>query len=174
MKIEVEYCTNTSKGQGTISATLNDNAIGNSFTVTKPQSGGTTLKTATLFEDATGLAFNGNLVVSTIATENSIYIYQVRVYYEEIAAKAYDVTVTQAEGGTITASPVGEKVVDAGDKITVTIAPDERTDEAVKAYGDYIARQVLATSITVAPVDGDTVTPLDMDGWMLPVIVEKA
>jgi len=26
----------------------------------------------------------------------------------------------------------------------------------------------------VAPVDGDTVTPLDMDGWMLPVIVEKA
>ncbi len=124
MKIEVEYCTNTSKGQGTISATLNDNAIGNSFTVTKPQSGGTTLKTATLFEDATGLAFNGNLVVSTIATENSIYIYQVRVYYEEIAAKAYDVTVTQAEGGTITASPVGEKVVDAGDKITVTAAPD--------------------------------------------------
>lgn len=124
MKIEVEYCTNTSKGQGTISATLNDNAIGNSFTVTKPQSGGTTLKTATLFEDATGLAFNGNLVVSTIATENSIYIYQVRVYYEEIAAKTYDVTVTQAEGGTITASPVGEKVVDAGDKITVTATPD--------------------------------------------------
>ena len=66
------------------------------------------------------------------------------------------------------------KNFDITDKITVTIAPDERTDEAVKAYGDYIARQVLATSITVAPVDGDTVTPLDMDGWMLPVIVEKA
>ena len=66
------------------------------------------------------------------------------------------------------------KNFDITDKIIVTIAPDERTDEAVKAYGDYIARQVLATSITVAPVDGDTVTPLDMDGWMLPVIVEKA
>ena len=120
MKIEVEYCTNTSKGQGTISATLNDNAIGNSFTVTKPQSGGTTLKTATLFEDATGLAFNGNLVVSTIATENSIYIYQVRVYYEEIPEKAYDVTVTQATGGTISASPSGEKVANEGDEITLS------------------------------------------------------
>lgn len=43
---------------------------------------------------------------------------------EAAADKTYDVTVTQAEGGTITASPVGEKVVDAGDKITVTATPD--------------------------------------------------
>ena len=43
---------------------------------------------------------------------------------EAAADKAYDVTVTQAEGGTITASPFGEKVVDAGDKITVTASPD--------------------------------------------------
>ena len=40
--------------------------------------------------------------------------------YKEYIPKAYNVAVTQAEGGTITASPVGEKVVDAGDKITVT------------------------------------------------------
>ena len=65
------------------------------------------------------------------------------------------------------------KDFDITDKITVTIAPDERTDQAVKAYGDYIAHQVLATSITVAPVDSSTAVELDMDGWMLPVNVEK-
>ena len=65
------------------------------------------------------------------------------------------------------------KDFDITDKITVTIAPDERTDEAVKAYGDYIAHQVLANSINVAPVNPDTAVELDMDGWMLPVNVEK-
>ncbi len=59
------------------------------------------------------------------------------------------------------------------DKITVTIAPDERTDEAVKTYGDYIGRQVLAASITVAPIDADKAVELDMDGWILPINVEK-
>ena len=65
------------------------------------------------------------------------------------------------------------KDFDITDKINVTIAPDERTDDAVKAYGDYIAHQVLANSITVAPVDPATAVELDMDGWMLPVNVEK-
>jgi len=55
----------------------------------------------------------------------------------------------------------------------VTIAPDHRTDDAIKAYGDYIARQVLATSITVAPVDAASAVELDMDGWMLPISVKK-
>ena len=36
------------------------------------------------------------------------------------------------------------KNFDITDRITVTIVPDERTDAAVKAFGDYIARQVLA------------------------------
>ena len=65
------------------------------------------------------------------------------------------------------------KDFDITDRITVTIAPDERTDEAVKAYGDYIAHQVLADSITIAPVDSASAVELDMDGWMLPVMVEK-
>ena len=65
------------------------------------------------------------------------------------------------------------KDFDITDRINVTIAPDERTDEAVKAYGDYIAHQVLADSINIAPVDTSAAVELDMDGWMLPVIVEK-
>ncbi len=65
------------------------------------------------------------------------------------------------------------KNFDITDRITVTIVPDERTDAAVKAFGDYIARQVLATSITVGPVNPGTAVELDMDGWTLPVNVEK-
>ena len=65
------------------------------------------------------------------------------------------------------------KNFDITDKINVTIASDERTDDAVKAFGDYIAHQVLANSVTVAPVDPATAVELDMDGWMLPVNVEK-
>ena len=65
------------------------------------------------------------------------------------------------------------KNFDITDKINVTISPDERTDDAVKAYGDYIAHQVLANSITVAPVDPATAVELDMDGWTLPINVEK-
>ena len=65
------------------------------------------------------------------------------------------------------------KDFDITDRITVIIAPDERTDEAVHAYGEYIAHQVLANSITVAPVDSATAIELDMDGWTLPVNVEK-
>jgi len=65
------------------------------------------------------------------------------------------------------------KDFDITDKITVVIAHDERTDDAVKAYGDYIARQVLATSITVGDVDAASAVELDMDGWTLPVNVNK-
>ena len=65
------------------------------------------------------------------------------------------------------------KKFDITDRITVIIAPDERTDAAVHAFGDYIARQVLATSISLAPVPADKADELDMDGWMLPVSVEK-
>ena len=65
------------------------------------------------------------------------------------------------------------KKFDITDRINVTIAPDERTDAAVNAYSDYIARQVLATSIKVAPVMPGEADELDMDGWTLPVKVEK-
>ena len=48
----------------------------------------------------------------------------VALYKKVEAPKTYDVTVTQGAHGTITVSPVGEKVVNSGDKITVTADPD--------------------------------------------------
>ena len=58
------------------------------------------------------------------------------------------------------------------DKIKVVISPDERTDAAIEQFHDYIAGQVQAVSLVVAPATGDVVD-LDMDGWTLKVTVEK-
>ena len=70
--------------------------------------------------------FDANGTISTIAInaakENAIHVKSIEIV--PAVAKTYDVTVTQAEGGTITASPVGEKVVDDGDKINVTATPN--------------------------------------------------
>ncbi|MDR2683195.1 MAG: isoleucine--tRNA ligase [Dysgonamonadaceae bacterium] len=57
------------------------------------------------------------------------------------------------------------------DKIVVTIHPDERVNEAVEEYKTYIANQVLATHITVAPLtDG---AELDFDDFKLTLKVER-
>ena len=59
------------------------------------------------------------------------------------------------------------------DKIRVTIQPDERTDSAVGEFHDYIATQVQAVELGVAPVADHEAVQLDMDGWTLNVKVEK-
>ncbi len=63
---------------------------------------------------------------------------------------------------------------DITDRITVVIEPNENTNEAVAQWGDYIARQVLANSITVAAVSGDGAEEFDMDDYKLMVSVAKA
>ena len=42
---------------------------------------------------------------------------------------------------------------DITDRINVTVAPSEATDEAIRNYASYIARQVLADSVSVGQVD---------------------
>ena len=87
------------------------------------------------------ISFSGNDVTITNANSNRVIKYNsssprfacytsgqqaIQLYKEVVPVvdKAYDVTVTQSTGGTITASPEGEKVVDSGDKITVTATPE--------------------------------------------------
>ncbi len=54
---------------------------------------------------------------------------------------------------------------DIVDKITVTFEPNKAVDDAIKAYSDYIGRQVLATSVEVAPLPADAeIEMLDLDG----------
>ena len=60
------------------------------------------------------------------------------------------------------------------DRIVVKIAPDEHVNEAVAQFKDYIAKQVLAVAIELAPVEGADVIALDMDDYELKITVDKA
>ena len=56
------------------------------------------------------------------------------------------------------------------DRIRVTVAPNAKTDDAVKAFGDYIKSQVLANEIVISDNDGAEV---DFDDFKLNIKVEK-
>ena len=60
------------------------------------------------------------------------------------------------------------------DRIVVKIAPDEHVNDAVAQFKDYIAKQVLAVAIELAPVEGADVITLDMDDYELKITVDKA
>ena len=51
------------------------------------------------------------------------------------------------------------------DKIDVVVTPNAATDEAVREYADYIGRQVLAESVTIAEIADTDRTTLDMDEY---------
>lgn len=117
--ITLNVHNNKSSGEGAANVTMNGQNIG-SLTIT-----GLGNSYSEQDVNITECPFTGDLVITLSCTTNSVFCNAFYIDYEEIPAKTYDVTVTQpAEGGTITASPVGEKVVDAGDKITVTATPD--------------------------------------------------
>ena len=60
------------------------------------------------------------------------------------------------------------------DRIVVKITPDEHVNDAVAQFKDYIAKQVLAVAIELAPVEGIDVIALDMDDYELKITVDKA
>lgn len=63
---------------------------------------------------------------------------------------------------------------DITDRITLVFEPDAETDNAVKTFADYIARQVLADAVNVAPVSAlSGVETLDLDGTEIKVAVNK-
>ena len=59
------------------------------------------------------------------------------------------------------------------DRIVVTISPDEHINEAVSEWTDYIAKQVLAVSITLAQCPAEA-AEVDMDDYKLKINVVKA
>lgn len=74
-KVVVKYCTNASKGAGSIKVNVGDGTE-KSFTVTKPSSGGTTLKDA---EFTFSPSETGKVKITVNCTTNSIYIYGVTI-----------------------------------------------------------------------------------------------
>ncbi len=74
-KIVVTYCTNASKGTGAIKVQVGSGTE-QSFTVTKPSSGGTTLKTTEFNYSTTE---TGDVKITVDCTQNSIYIYSIAI-----------------------------------------------------------------------------------------------
>ena len=61
------------------------------------------------------------------------------------------------------------------DRINVAIAPGELTDRAVADFAEYISRQVLASSLQVAPVENPAEDEvLDIDGTRVVINVKPA
>jgi len=60
------------------------------------------------------------------------------------------------------------------DRITIQFESNAETDEAVKVYGDYIASQVLATSIEIVATGSLTdAVELDMDDYIVKATIKK-
>lgn len=63
------------------------------------------------------------------------------------------------------------------DKIDIIITPNKLTDEAIKCYGDYIAKQVLAESITINDIPEGKRIALDPKGefpdWFASIVLHK-
>lgn len=58
------------------------------------------------------------------------------------------------------------------DRINLVFEPNAETDNAVRKFGDYIARQVLAESISVEPLNSDEgVETIDLDGVEAKVMI---
>lgn len=56
------------------------------------------------------------------------------------------------------------------DRINVTVSANEHTDEAIRAFGDYIKSQVLADHVVIGENDGAEV---DFDDFKLHILVKK-
>ncbi len=67
-----------------------------------------------------------------------------------------------------------KKGFDITDRVTVKINPDERVNDAVAQFNDYIAAQVLAVSIQVTPVDHDDTVDPEKDDLKVQMTVDKA
>ena len=66
------------------------------------------------------------------------------------------------------------KNFDITDKVVVRLQPDERVTAAVEKYGDYIATQVQALSVTAEPVDHDDTVDAEKDDLNVRMTVDKA
>ena len=77
-KIVVTYCTNSSKGDGAIKVKIGTGTE-KTFSVTKPSSGGTTLKTTDFDFSPTE---TGTVTLTVDCTTNSIYIYSIAITEE--------------------------------------------------------------------------------------------
>lgn len=161
--VTVHYCTNKSSGVGTISVygveTMSSKAqtgtqIGSIFSVTKPSSNGTSIKSA-IFSPS--LTVSGYVQIYVTCTTNSVYIKSVDIEYEPASSVKYDVT-WNVNGEVYTKGEPSIKVSEDQKVSTLPTAPEAIngksfigwTDAAISAPQDD-APNVLFTDVADAP-----------------------
>lgn len=161
--VTVHYCTNNSSGVGTISVygveTMSSTAqtgtqIGSIFSVTKPSSNGTSIKSA-IFSPS--LTVSGYVQIYVTCTTNSVYIKSVDIEYEPASSVKYDVT-WNVNGEVYTKGEPSIKVSEGQKVSTLPTAPEAIsgksfmgwTDAAISAPQDA-APIVLFTDVADAP-----------------------
>ena len=103
-KIEIQYCTNSKAGKGSISVQVGSGTT-QSFSVSAPSSGGTTLKTST-FNYAT--PETGTIKLSVSCTTNSVYVYSVTITTSSTTETPYSVTFNAGTNGTCSTTSLTE------------------------------------------------------------------
>ena len=161
--VTVNYCTNDNSGKGTISVygveTTSSKAqsgtqIGSIFSVTKPSSNGTSIKSA-IFSPS--LTVSGYVQIYVTCTTNSVYIKSVDIEYEPASSVKYDVT-WNVNGEVYTKGEPSIKVSEDQKVSTLPTAPEAIngksfigwTDAAISAPQDD-APNVLFTDVADAP-----------------------
>ena len=148
--IAVQYCTNSSKGKGSISIQVGENTA-KSFSVSAPSSNGTTLKTQTF-------TFNpnetGKVKISVTCATNSVYIYKVTINTVD-AAPSCDKKVTLTKGsetnGTFTLDKANGSYDNCDEDFVVKVSNIVPTSPSQYCSGVNVTG---GNSTVTGPVDG--------------------
>ena len=143
-------------------------------------------------QEIASLEKNGNITLNVDGNEAVIEVVDVEIISEDIPGWlvanegnitiALDVTITDDLKQEGIARDIVNRVqnirksrdYDITDKINLVFAPNADTDAAINAFGEYIARQVLATSIVVGDITSlDGVETLEIDEIKVDVSITK-
>ena len=133
-------------------------------------------------QDIISLEKNGNIALDVEGNSAVVELCDVEVISEDIPGWlvanegnltiALDITITDDLKQEGIAREIVNRIqnirkgrdYDITDKIAVVFARNVETDAAITAYSDYISRQVLASSLTIAEVLDGEIETLDLDG----------
>ena len=143
-------------------------------------------------QEIASLEKNGNITLNIDGNDAVIEAVDVEIISEDIPGWlvanegnitiALDVTITEELKQEGIARDIVNRVqnirksrdYDITDKINLVFTPNADTDAAINAYSDYIARQVLATNISVGSIDGaEGVETLEIDEIKVDVSITK-
>ena len=143
-------------------------------------------------QDIASLEKNGNITLNVDGNDAVIEAIDVEIISEDIPGWlvanegnitiALDVTITDELKQEGIARDIVNRVqnirksrdYDITDKISLVFAPNADTDAAINSYSDYIARQVLATNITIGDINGaEGVETLEIDEIKVDVSITK-